>query len=1107
VTTPGGPRIRFTPDADFAGTAGFDYTVSDGGGGLRAGSVDIVLANVNDAPVAHDDMAAGFEDLPLVFAPADLAANDLDVDGDPLAFSAVGNASGGTVALVGGQAVFTPDPEYAGPAGFDYTVADGQGGECSAHVHLSIAAVNDAPTVTGETILGIEETSLLIDPAALLANEADVDSPAAGLHITAVGGATHGSVELLADGHIQFVPEADFDGDASFSYTVADEAGASASGTATVHLANINDAPVALGETIATDEDLVLNLKSSLLANDTDVDTPHGDLTIVGLANASHCSVTLQADGSVNFIPWPNYSGAAAFDYTISDGSGGFATATARFNIAPVNDAPLVTGETITVNEDSIVHFSAAALLANDTDLETPGSLMFTGVGDAHGGTVSLAGDDITFTPGGNFNGSARFSYTVADPEGGASLGQVTINYLPVNDAPVANGELVWSRRNVTTTVTEAALLANDSDAEGGLDVSYIYGATGGSATLNADDSVTFVPNPGFTGRASFNYVVQDSGGLTAPATAQIDFSAMNHNPTATDDSFSGNEDTLFYIPWAQLTSNDHDSDSDALTVTAVGSPSHGTVNLDTANHRVVFTPEPNYHGPAEFRYTVADAYGGSTQAKVLLTINPVNDAPVIDRVEIHHQEMDLSNFKTLDPVVALGAVMAHDVDGDALEYTILGTGPTHGHASVLRVGKWLYAVESGDPYTGDDPFYVRVKDSSGAYADALVVPKHIGSDLNTGGGAPIVLDLDSNGIELIAPEDSSLFADINADGWRERIGWAGAGDAVLAYDADGDGRIAIIDEVSFVQYQTGARTDLEGLAGLDSSADGRISADDAAWSQMGLVGSGAVQDADGQVSDWISLDEAGVTAIGLQRRDDPHLDHGNLVFGTGTATLANGREILTGDVMLAGEGVPLPDEATALLAESATGNGTATTTDAAAVPAEAPAAPADPEDENAVAVDEAVTPAATTVAATDDLPAEPAHTEAAEADIVAGDTGAETTIEPAAVGTTAVAEAPSAAQDDAADGLAAPTAEDVAEADEDEEEDEDEEDEEDLAAVEDLAAAELASIQQQAQLFCQASATAEPAREPPLAFVPSQEPVAAVAADPVATADETAPA
>ena len=103
-------------------------------------------------------------------------------------------------------------------------------------------------SVTGETADTIsatylEDTPIDIDPALLTGNDSDVDVGDV-LSVTGVGDATHGTVTLGADGHIQFTPEADFSGQATFTYTISDGNEGTSEATVTLNIAPVNDAPV-----------------------------------------------------------------------------------------------------------------------------------------------------------------------------------------------------------------------------------------------------------------------------------------------------------------------------------------------------------------------------------------------------------------------------------------------------------------------------------------------------------------------------------------------------------------------------------------------------------------------------------------------------------------------------------------------------------------------------------------------------------------------------------------------------------------------------------------------------------------------------------------------
>ena len=158
------------------------------------------------------------------------------------------------------------------------------------------------------------------------------------------------------------------------------------------------------------------------------------------------------------------------------------------------------------------------------------------------------------------------------------------------------------------------------------------------------------------------------------------------------------------------------------------------------------------------------------------------------------------------------------------------------------------------------------------------------------GGGKPIVLDLDGDGLELVALEDSTAFYDINGDGYRERMAWASADDGFLAYDKDGDGTISAHDELSFVSYVEGAQTDLEGLAHFDTNGNGQLDSGDAEWSKF-RVWQDLDQDGVSDPGELRTLAEAGITSISLTSDGVEQTVAGNTVFGEGSYTDAEGSQ------------------------------------------------------------------------------------------------------------------------------------------------------------------------------------------------------------------------
>jgi hypothetical protein len=171
----------------------------------------------------------------------------------------------------------------------------------------------------------------------------------------------------------------------------------------------------------------------------------------------------------------------------------------------------------------------------------------------------------------------------------------------------------------------------------------------------------------------------------------------------------------------------------------------------------------------------------------------------------------------------------------------------------------------------------------------------------SAGPGAPIIIDLGGDGADLIAPDQSVVWHDLNSDGWSDRLGWVGASDAILALDRNGNGRIEVLDEISFLSDKPGAISDLDGLSAFDSDADGILSAADARFGEF-LLWRDINQDGFSQAEELQSLAEAGLVSLDLTlvpgaALPDAPLD--NVVLRTTTAQFADGQARTAFDVAL----------------------------------------------------------------------------------------------------------------------------------------------------------------------------------------------------------------
>ncbi|WP_415158130.1 hypothetical protein [Maritalea sp.] len=183
---------------------------------------------------------------------------------------------------------------------------------------------------------------------------------------------------------------------------------------------------------------------------------------------------------------------------------------------------------------------------------------------------------------------------------------------------------------------------------------------------------------------------------------------------------------------------------------------------------------------------------------------------------------------------------------------------------------------------------------------------------------APIVLDMDGDGIEIIADINSKVQRDMDGDGFIETTAWVGADDAILAIDlaADGsagaDGRITQSKEFMFTEWSATAKTDLEGLTEVfDTNFDGVFDARDARWSEF-RVWQDANSDGESQEGELVDLDTAGITSLNLQAEGDKIvLPDGSVVHGIGDFTKSDGTSGSYGDVELhySGQGYKITED------------------------------------------------------------------------------------------------------------------------------------------------------------------------------------------------------
>ncbi len=608
VTTPAhgsavasGGNILYTPAAGFSGADAFAYTVSDGRGGSASANVAVsVGARPNQAPVARDDDAATTFGQPVTIR---VLQNDSDADSDPLAITSVGVPAHGTASISGQGIVYVPAPGYSGPDSFTYVVDDGHGGSATATITITVGVrPNRNPNARPDAASVTSGQSVAIS---VLANDNDADGDT--VVLASVGVPLHGTASING-GQIQYASTPGYVGGDSFSYTISDGRGGTASALVTITVTPApNGPPVAVDDAATTPIGVPVTIP--VLANDSD---PDGDpLAITATTPPAFGTITVSG-GSIVYTPTvAGVTGTDTFTYTISDGRGGTATATVRVTItATANQPPVAVDDAATTATGVPV---PVAVLANDSDPDGDPLTITTTTPPAFG-TILVAGGTITYTPStAGIIGVDTFTYTISDGRGGTATATVRVTVTAAaNQPPVAVDDNATTPFGQPVTI---AVLANDSDPDSDpLVVASVTPASSGTAVI-AGNAIVYTPAAGFSGVDRFGYTISDGRGGTAAAFVAVVVSpAPNQPPVAVDDTGLLNQTVIAVL------GNDSDPDGDPLTIIAVTQPVSTAGNAGTVaitGNTVTWSPPAGFLAAATFTYTISDGRGGTATANV----------------------------------------------------------------------------------------------------------------------------------------------------------------------------------------------------------------------------------------------------------------------------------------------------------------------------------------------------------------------------------------------------------------------------------------------------------------------------------------------------------
>ena len=542
--------ITYEPDTNINGTDTFTYVVCDNGLPLPAlcdtAMVIINITPVNDAPVAIDDNATVFEDNDIMIQV--VATNDTDVESVlnsniDLNLNVPGvqdnfTTPNGIYENDGnGNVTFTPNANWHGTDSTPYVVCD-NGTPLpvlcdTAMITIVVQPVNDAPTAIDDVATTNEEVMV---PINVVGNDNDDIDPNGNIDPTTVSIVTdplNGTFNVLPTGVVEYTPALNFNGVDSFQYAVCDDGdplpALCETAWVVITVNPVQDGPVIADDIATTNEENPVVI--AVIANDNDTI----DGSAINPATVDTVTVPLNGTitvnpvtGEITYMPNPNFHGVDSFEYVVCDSGIPMPalcdTATVVVTINPINDQPEALNDVDSVLEDGTVNVN---VLGNDSD---PLDELFAPFGHIDSATVTVITNplngnvtavdpitgEVTYEPNTNFNGIDSFQYTVCDDgyplPALCDTAWAVITVLPVNDQPVAVND---TTQTVQQTPVIIMVTDNDSDIDTTLNPSTVVEVTApnnGTVIVNGDGTLTYVPEDGFYGDDSFEYVVCDNG-------------------------------------------------------------------------------------------------------------------------------------------------------------------------------------------------------------------------------------------------------------------------------------------------------------------------------------------------------------------------------------------------------------------------------------------------------------------------------------------------------------------------------------------------------------------------------------------------------------------
>ncbi|PSJ72154.1 hypothetical protein C7N43_35710, partial [Sphingobacteriales bacterium UPWRP_1] len=727
-----GNEVLYTPDPGFTGMDSFIYVICDAGTpslcdtamvGIGVGMIEYP----NNPPLANPDEAFTDTNMPVIIP---VLNNDSDPDGDPLTVIIGSDPAHGSVVLdLDNNAVYTPDSGYIGTDYFTYIICDdGMPSLCdTTWVTIHVGPMGVPPVAAND-----EACTEIDEPVEIFVLDNDTDADGGILIITILNEPANGQALVGVTGtSVAYIPNLGFEGTDTFTYQICDPTGLCDTASVTVYVnGGISLQPdiyyVSEGGSVTID----------VLENDFGA-----QLDLNGFTQPSHGIVVSAGGNLLTYIAGPGYTGTDYFFYQACDCANNCQQMIVTLIVVPdsVGNLPPIANNDYAVTPPGTP--VDIPVLNNDSD-PNGDPIIIVDIFDEPDpetvGTPVIADDSLSiiFTPVPGFTGCTTFAYVICD-NGTPALCDTAYVAVGVGTDTCLNHPPLALPDSVVTNINTPAIidvLGNDSDPDGDLiTVTVANDPLHGDVQINADNTITYLPETGYEGTDYFTYVICDNG---SPSFCDTTYVVITIQP----EPVLAQPDIYYTVESVPITVNILDNDfGDGIFIVGINTPpANGEVSIDDAIVGLVtYTPNPGFIGTDYFEYVICSTPSNcdTTLATIIVMPDTIENLPPVAVNDVATTPVDST---------VCVPVLANDFDpfgGTAIVLSGFDETSVNGGTVAQSGDELCYTPPSG--FTGLDSLtYIICDNGTPVLCDTATVVINVGSDVPSN-NPPLAVDDD----------------------------------------------------------------------------------------------------------------------------------------------------------------------------------------------------------------------------------------------------------------------------------------------------------------------------------------------------------------------------